>query len=53
MDDCIKHTNINVSSKKYLKSLCGGISFALQLNPNDEKMMDCFKAVQEMNKSVK
>lgn len=43
--DCIQHMGISISADKYIDSLRGRISFALQINPNDKKMIDCFEKI--------
>lgn len=39
-------------SEKYINSLLGRISFALQINPADVKMREYFKAAKKLRSEV-
>ncbi len=48
VSDCVRRINTLLSAQEYLDSLRGRISFALQVNPEDEKMQELFLQIKEI-----
>ena len=46
--DCIRHKELDISPEKYLRSLLGRISFAMQIEPDNTEMAEYSDVVRKM-----
>ncbi|MBR6670054.1 MAG: hypothetical protein IKL31_04820, partial [Ruminococcus sp.] len=48
VSDCLQRQELDISPDKYLHSLLGRISFALQINPENSEMLIYFDTVKKL-----